>query len=104
MTSLSLLSLLACQPDEESGIDRTDIYGHVTIVPQTVDEQAEGPEDSEEPDNDSLEGAQSIASLSYRRVIFSGTCDEYRTAGPGGPSVGDFDHLHLVPLWNSSFA
>lgn len=111
MMSLSLLSLLACQPDEESGIDRTDIFGHVTIVPQNVDEQAEGPEDSEEADNDALEAAQSIGSLSYRRVIFSGTCDEYRTAGPGGPASGDIDHVQFeapftgsitLELWHES--
>ena len=83
--SFSLLSLFACKPEPEAGINRTDIYGHVTITPQTVEEQPEGAEDSEELDNDSLEGAQSIESLSYRRVVFNGSCDEYRTAGLVGP-------------------
>ncbi|MEC8276226.1 MAG: hypothetical protein VX026_00820, partial [Myxococcota bacterium] len=111
MMSFSLLSLFACKSEPEEGINRTDIYGHVTITPQSVEEQPEGTEDSEEPDNDSLEGAQNIESLSYRRVVFNGTCDEFRTAGPGGPASGDLDHIEFMApftgsitleLWHSS--
>ena len=93
MMSFFLLSILGCQPEPETGINRTDIYGYASIVPQSESEKAEGEDES---DNDALEFAQDIGSLSYRRVLFTGTCDDYRTAGPGGPSSGDQDHLQFV--------